>query len=202
MESYIIEDTDEFLIHHGVKGQKWGVRKKAYEPVGRTTRVASDKKSANGVSKIQQRVKDRISGRKASKLKKREEKAKAKLKKINAQKKVEALEQQVSIEERKQAILKKRSGKEIYKNADLFTTDELKEATKRLELEKKLREIDPPVKTKGERFLEKTEATGKAIGTVTDTLKKSAEMYDTLNKYLGDGKTLAEKMNPKTEKKN
>lgn len=201
MESYIIEDTDEFLIHHGVKGQKWGVRKKAYEPVGRTIHVASDKKSANGVSKIQQRVKDRISGRKTSKLKKREEKAKAKLRKINAQKKVEALEQQVSIEERKQAILKKRSGKEIYKNADLFTTDELKEATRRLEFEKKLREIDPPVKTKGQRFLEKTEATGKAIGTVTDTLKKSAEMYDTLNKYLGDGKTLAEKMNPKTEKK-
>lgn len=202
MESYILEDTDEFLVHHGVKGQKWGVRKKGYEPVGRTTRLKSNAKSNSGASKIQQRVKDRIGRRKVSKLKKREEKAKAKLKKINAEKKVEALEEQVSIEERKQAILKKRSGKEIYKNADLFTTDELKEATRRLELEKKLREIDPPVKSKGERFLEKTEATGKAIGTVTETLKKSAEMYDTLNKYLGDGKTLAEKMNPKTEKKN
>ena len=188
MESYIIEDTDEFLVHHGVKGQKWGVRKKVYEPVGRTTRVASDKKSSNGVSKIQQRVKDRISGRKASKLKRREEKAKAKLKKINAQKKVEALEQQVSIEERKQAILKKRSGKEIYKNADLFTTDEMATALRRLKLEKELREIDPKVKSKGEQYLEKAKSAKDAMDTVSNTIESGAKLYNTINKYFGEDK--------------
>lgn len=187
MDSYILEDTDEFLVHHGVKGQKWGVRKKTYEPVGRSKSTFSGDKSTGKVSKIQQRVKERISGHKTSKLKKREEKAKAKLKKINAQKKVEALEQQVSIEERKQAILKKRSGKEIYKNADLFTTDEMSQALRRLKLEKELREIDPKVKSKGERYLEKAKAASDAMNTVNNAIESSAKLYGTINKYFGEG---------------
>lgn len=197
MESYILEDTDEFLIHYGVKGQKWGVRKKGYEPVGRTTRLKSNTKSNNGASKIQQRVKDRISRRKVSKLKKREEKAKAKLKKINAENKVEALEEQVSIEERKQAILKKRSGKEIYKNADLFTTDEMANALRRLKLEKELREIDPKVKSKGEQYLEKAKAASDAMNTVTNAIESGAKLYGTINKYFGETESKDKKKDEK-----
>ena len=100
----------------------------------------------------------------------------------------------MTVDEQKQAILKQRSGKALYKNADLFTTDELAQATRRLKLEKELREIDPKQKTKGELFLEKAKSVDDSMKTVTNAINSGASMYNTINKYLGDGKTLEEKL--------
>lgn len=180
-EDYI--NVGDYLNHYGVKNMKWGVRKKR-PTSGRRVSSAAQSKNKSG-SKIQQRVKARLSNRKVTKLQAREARAKAKLQKINNEKKVKALEEQVSIEEKKAKILKSRSGKELYKNADLFTTDELSEATRRLQLEKTLREIDPKTITKAEQYLDKAKKLNDSMNTVTNTIESGAKMYQTINKYLG-----------------
>lgn len=197
MSVYFI-NSDEYLQHHGVKGQKWGVRKKQVKSsnkrrtIKNTSKLSSGKANTgttntSGGSKIQQRIKARLAGRKTTALQARETKAKAKLQKIKAEQKVNALEQQVSIEEKKAAILKQRSGKALYKNADLFTTDELASATRRLQLEKTLREIDPKTKTKAEQYLDKAKKLNDTMNTVTNTINSGAKLYKTINKYMGSG---------------
>lgn len=200
-EDYI--NVGDYLNHHGVKGMKWGVRKqrptsgKQNASTKKTSQLSAGKastKSASGSnsgSKIQQRVKARLSNRKITKLQAREAKAKAKLAKLNKEKQVKALEEQVSIEDKKAAILKSRSGKELYKNADLFTTDELAQATRRLQLEKTLREIDPKTKTKAEQYMDKAKKLNDTMNTVTNTIESGAKMYQTINKYFGSGSTIA-----------
>lgn len=185
-EDYI--NVGDYLNHHGVKNMKWGVRKKR-PTSGRRVSSATKSKNQSG-SKIQQRVKARLSNRKVTKLQAREARAKAKLQKLNNEKKVNALEEQVSIEEKKAKILKSRSGKELYKNADLFTTDELAKAVRRLKLEKDLREIDPKTKTKAEQYLDKAKKLNDTMNTVTNTIESGAKMYQTINKYLGSSSSV------------
>lgn len=185
-EDYI--NVGDYLNHHGVKNMKWGVRKKR-PTSGRRVSSATKSKNQSG-SKIQQRVKARLSNRKVTKLQARESRAKAKLQKLNNEKKVNALEEQVSIEEKKAKILKSRSGKELYKNADLFTTDELAKAVRRLKLEKDLREIDPKTKTKAEQYLDKAKKLNDTMNTVTNTIESGAKMYQTINKYLGSSSSV------------
>lgn len=180
-EDYI--NVGDYLQHYGVKNMRWGFRKKR-PTSGRRVSSATRSKNQSG-SKIQQRVKARLSNRKVTKLQAREAKAKAKLQKLNNEKKVNALEEQVSIEEKKAKIIKSRSGKELYKNADLFTTDELAQATRRLQLEKTLREIDPKTKSKAEQYLDKAKKLNDTMNTVTNTIESGAKMYQTINKYLG-----------------
>lgn len=165
MEYYL--NSDCVLNHHGVKGQKWGERHDRSK-TGMSSKAKAKKKDT-GISAI-------ISRRKAARLK--AERAKSR------QKQMKTAEKQLSVEERKAAILKQRSGKAIYKNADLFTTDELAAAARRLQLEKTLREIDPKQKTKAEQYLEKAKKMNDTMATVNNTIKTGAELYQTVDKYL------------------
>lgn len=57
---------------------------------------------------------------------------------------------------KKEKILASRSAKALYKNANLFTTEELNKAYQRLDLEKKIKNLAPEEKSKGREFIDKT----------------------------------------------
>lgn len=211
MNEYFI-DTGEYLEHHGIKGQRWGVRKKRETSGGRRFNK-SKINSGSSASDMIRSLRNKRNAQRIARFKAKEAKAKEQLKVTTAKNKAKAAKanlkaakknkattvnseelKKMTVDEQKQAILKQRSGKALYKNADLFTTDELAQATRRLKLEKELRDIDPKQKTKGELFLEKTKSIDDSMKTVTNAINTGASMYNTINKYFGDGKTLEEKL--------
>ena len=189
MNEYFI-DTGEYLEHYGVKGQRWGVRKK--RKTSGTKRFNKSKTNASSsASAAIQSLRDKRNAQQIAKFKAKEAKAKAAEANLKAAKKNKATTvnseelQKMTVDEQKQAILKQRSGKALYKNADLFTTDELAAAARRLQLEKTLREIDPKQKSKGEQYLDKAKKLNDTMNTVTNTIESGAKLYQTINKYLG-----------------
>lgn len=59
-----------------------------------------------------------------------------------------------STEAKKARILKSRSARELYENADLFTDKELSDAYNRLTLEKNIKSLAPKEVNKGEQFMD------------------------------------------------
>ena len=109
------ELSDDTLEHHGIKGQKWGVRNGPPYPLsrgkssgGRAVRYGS----GSGAAK-----------RKARKLQKTRVKSLKKARKVREQNKKEAQQRQRTKEE----ILESKDLTEILKNKDLFTTKELQD---------------------------------------------------------------------------
>lgn len=202
MNEYFI-DTGEYLEHHGIKGQRWGVRKKRDTSGGK--RFSGPKiNSGSSASAAIQSLRNKRNAQRIARFKAKEAKAKEQLKVITAKNKAKAAKanlktakknkattvnseelKKMTVDEQKQAILKQRSGKAIYKNADLFTTDELAAATRRLQLEKTLRDIDPKQKSKGEQYLDKAKKLNDTMTTVTNTIESGAKLYKTVSKYLG-----------------
>lgn len=202
MNEYFI-DTGEYLEHHGVKGQRWGVRKKR-ETSGGKRFIRSKTNSSSSASTTIQSLRNKRDAKKIARFKAKEARAKEQLKITTAKNKAKAAKanlkaakknkattvnseelKKMTVDEQKEAILKQRSGKAIYKNADLFTTDELAAATRRLQLEKTLREIDPKQKSKGEQYLDKAKKINDTMTTVTNTIESGAKLYKTVSKYLG-----------------
>lgn len=214
MNEYFI-DTGEYLEHHGIKGQRWGVRKRRKTSGGKRF-SGSKTNSGSSASAAIQSLRNKRNAQKIARFKAKEAKAKEQLKVTTAKNKAKAAEanlkaakknkattvnsealQKMTVDEQKQAILKQRSGKALYKNADLFTTDELAAAARRLQLEKTLREIDPKQKSKGEQYLDKAKKLNDTMNTVTNTIESGAKLYQTINKYLGTETSDAKKKEKK-----
>lgn len=121
--------NEEVLVHHGVKGQRWGVITKAYVPKG--THSAKTDQNKKG-SKIQQRVQERLAKRRNAKLAKRQAKLQKKLK-TNKQTTTDEPWDTLSVEQKKKMVLQTKSAKVLYNNSDLFDSQELRDAYNRLQ---------------------------------------------------------------------
>lgn len=121
--------NEEVLVHHGVKGQRWGVITKAYVPKG--THSAKTDQNKKG-SKIQQRVQARLAKRRNAKLAKRQAKLPKKLKASKQAANDDAWDT-LSVEQKKKMILQTKSAKVLYNNSDLFDSQELRDAYNRLQ---------------------------------------------------------------------
>lgn len=121
--------NEEVLVHHGVKGQRWGVITKAYVPKG--THSAKTDQNKKG-SKIQQRVQARLAKRRNAKLAKRQAKLSKKLKTSKQATNDDAWDT-LSVEQKKKMVLQTKSAKVLYNNSDLFDSQELRDAYNRLQ---------------------------------------------------------------------
>lgn len=114
------------------------------------------------------KIKSSISShRKASTRKKNLEKAR-KVKAENKQK-------QFTTEEKKKEILKSRSAAKLYKNADLFSDDELKSAYNRLRLEANINDLVPKTKSRAQRVVDITLSGLKIAG---DVMQQGTKAYN------------------------
>jgi len=122
----------------------------------------------------------------AHKQRKTANKRKKALEKAREAKKQKAIENE-TLEAKKERILKSKSPKELYENADLFSYKELNDAYSRLTLERNIKNLIPEEVSKGEKFVDGTVKWGKKaadlINTGTDVYRK----IDTVRKLFGDG---------------
>lgn len=208
MENTVYSDE---LQHHGIKGMRWGQRR--YQNKDGTLTPAGKKRYNKEVEKL-----------KAEEAKlKAEEKAAANRRKTQAKfDKLDAKKQELeerkkalkgnsdnndddtpeeSAEERRAKALSSTDPKEIYKNKDLLTYNELNERVNRIDLEARLQNKIPAEPTK-KTVLDRVDATKNAIDKATNLYKSVDNAYSAVaNSAIG--KTLAKNLGielPKNEK--
>lgn len=108
-------------------------------------------------------------------------------------------------EQKKERILKSRSAKALYDNADLFTDKELNDAYNRLVLERNIKNLAPAEVSKGQKFVNKFTSVGDNTHKVFDTGSKlyndAAKVYNTFFKGDGDPLPLLKDNDKKSENK-
>lgn len=185
-------DDQEGLSHHGIKGQKWGIRNAEWYPIDAYRKSkGAIKEKAEAVSKAASPVVDTAkslvknageaiskaakSAKDAHEEHKKEKKKKEQLKKMKAGREAKARERKeaADFEVEKRRILNEGSPGEVLRIADKLTNEELNYAKNRNELIRQLTEAE------GKRLTrEKRSDFNKKWGTiidVADTLKMISE---------------------------
>ena len=194
-----------YLAHYGVPGMKWGQHLFA-KLLGK-----KEDKSVTDTATVK-RIKGR-SSRFASRVKRRMQ--------INDAKKIKAAQKTLGIRDdngqteskanRKKRVLKSRSARELYKNADLFTDEELRAAYSRLALEKQIRDLDPePAKMSTvDKWIDRTQKAQKLASNASNIANSGIKTYNTMadiyNAFSGSSKPLkkiGKEDNKKDNKKN
>ena len=137
------------VIHYGVKGMKWGIRRTPAQ-LGHVV--------SSGAKRVKNAVSNVASKRKAKK--KRE------------------AEVEEDVEQKKERIIKSRSARQLYKNADLFTTQELQNAYNRLNLERNIANLAAAEKSAGRRY----------VDGYVNVARKTGDALQATNKALNQGK--------------
>ena len=161
-------DYSPELYHHGILGQKWGVRRFQYAdgtltPAGRKRyRVDSE---GNLVEKTKQ---ERKADAKAEKKAKAEEQKKLRLERENETK-----------EKKKARILASKDPKLIYENRDLFTYQELNDVYNRINMENNISKLT--VK-KGKTFSDSIGDMGKTLNNAASLVEGGSRFYNSIAK--------------------
>ena len=179
MENYIYTATnkcqyDPYLMHYGVMGMKWGQHLFGkISGAGRKAKGISDVKSAKRLTSrsksFASRVQRRMQIQQANKIK-------------DAQKTLGIRDESgtLSKDKRKAKVLKSRSAKELYKHADLFTTEELNNAYQRLSLEKRISELEPRKQSTVDKWIDRTTKTVRLASNAAAITTQGINLYNNM----------------------
>lgn len=194
------------LMHHGTKGMRWGVRR--YQNKDGSLTAAGKKRYNKELAEIKAE-KAKLAAK--NKIVERQLKTREKFSKLDdmrdelASQKKELATKQKSLssrhrkkeltpeetEAKKQAILKRRSPKEIYENAHLFSDKELSEVYNRMNTEKNIKSLIPKEVKKGEEVVDKIiNYSKKAV----DGLETGVKLYNNVAKILNAGRKDGDKL--------
>jgi hypothetical protein len=181
MQNYIYTATnkcqyDPYLMHYGVLGMKWGQhlfgkltgsgnKSKSVADTATGKRLTSRSKS------FANRVQRRMQIQQANKIK-------------SAQKTLGLRDESgtTSKAKQKERVLKSRSAKELYKHADLFTTEELNTAYNRLSLEKRIKDLEPDEKKTStvDKWINATQKAASLTNNASNIANNGIKLYNTM----------------------
>ena len=146
---------DEFLEHHGIMGQKWGVQNGPPYPLGPDKSTGKRLKESGSVRrKKRKQQKERIKN----------------LKKARAQRSKNAEERKETAKTKEQ-IIKSRDAKSMLKNVDKFTTNEIRDFINR---ENAINDLGKIVKAQVYNKMSKGEKVKKFVVDTSKTAAKNA----------------------------
>ena len=170
--------TRDYICHHGIKGQKHGIRRFQYKdgsltPAGRQRYLKGGGEAVkNAVDSVKSKFSRKSKGSSSGESKPT---TTATLK-----------TPEVDKETRKKQILDSRSPSELYKNADLFTTQELQSAYNRLVLERNIQNLSPKQVSKGQQMIDKYVKTATNIGNILQSTNKVLGQVNSSMKILNN----------------
>lgn len=174
--------SSDYIYHYGIKGMKWGIRRTA-EQLGHKIKSKFSRKKKTSDEDGSEGSSSKIKGS-------------VTVKGTKQNPGTTKTSDGSSVEERKQKVLDSRSAKELYNNADLFTTQELQQAYNRLVLEKNIKNLSPKEVSKGQKMLDKYVNTAENISKFLNSTNKVLSQVNRF-KNLVEGKGDAKKNNKK-----
>lgn len=184
----MVYDYGPPVEHYGIKGQKWGIRRTP-EQLGHTKSTRS-RKSSSATLKTTKKSKSKKSS--VGIIKKLKEKRQARKDARIAEEKRKAQE---TIDAKKERIVKSRSAKQLYENADLFTTQELQTAYNRLNLERNIANLAASEKSAGRRYVDGYINTARKVGDVLQSTNKAMTQGKAFVKFFSGNASAAKKNN-------
>ena len=175
--------SDE-LYHHGILGQRWGIRRYQKKDGSLTPAGLKRYGSEANFKKIQRAE---AKAQKESEKAKYRAKTEAEIAKINKKYKINKPDEK---KEETKAKEKEKSSKPKAKSINEMTDDEIRARINRIQLENQLKSLTPVQQTKGQKFVKMVSDT--AVPAIKNAAKDALEKYlkKKLNEALGvDGKT-------------
>lgn len=186
---YTIQRLDDELCHHGIKGQRWGVRR--YQNKDGSLTPAGQKRYNKAVQTMNDSSKSKGA-------RKRARKTVEKLKPTSGK----PAEKKETTEEIRKRLLNSTDPKEIYENRHLLSTNELNERINRIDTEARLKSkiVTEHEQTGREYLNEKLRNASQTVNNASNFFKSVDGAYSSVVSS-SMGKTLAKKLGIETPRK-
>lgn len=164
-----------YLIHSGRKGMKW------YQHIFGAVKSAGSRIKSAGGEKVKSIVRNKIESVKTS-AKNKISSAKAKVTAKNDSKKETS--STLTVQQQKEQILNSRSAAQLYKNAHLFSTNELQSAYNRLQLERNIKNLIPEEVSKGQKMINNTKKMSDFLQNSSNAVNNASNLYNNVAKIF------------------